>query len=334
MGPTFSIIIPAYNAERYINTTLESLNHQTYHDFEVLVVDDGSLDITWKLLVQNSKSKSNIHIFQQKNQGPLIARRTALSHAIGDYAIFLDSDDLLHNDALAIIAETIKNTNADIVSFPSSRVPDFTVTDDLQLQPGLYDGACYSEVKQCVCHGRFNTLWGKAIRISCIDTEESYAMFKGMIHGEDLFQLLPIIDCSKSLVQLDSPLYFYRNNDMSSTSHFDMHQLHDIVTVNRRLLGYAKKWGNSYYQSACAGEALQYINIFKIALSGSSYKKFKQIFQNIRCTVYREKCFSRWKLCKFRLDNLFVIFLLRHRFSFLTFMLLKMVDVIKKVRRY
>ncbi|MCS7063711.1 MAG: glycosyltransferase [Methylacidiphilales bacterium] len=89
--PLFSVIIPTYNRELFLKETLQSVFRQTFPDFEVIVVDDGSTDNTWTYL-QNLKHK--IIFLRQKNKGPGAARNLGALHASGKYLAFLDSDDL------------------------------------------------------------------------------------------------------------------------------------------------------------------------------------------------------------------------------------------------
>lgn len=250
-NPSFSIIIPVYNAERYLQETLHSVALQEFDDFEVIVVDDGSTDGTSEILSGIADSTLRLRVFSQENAGPLMARRTALSYARGEYAVFLDADDLLRDDALMVLAGVIERTGADIVSFPFSKVPDFSVSEGVQLQPGEYLTKKYAKVKECVCRGCFNNLCGKAVRLCCIDMDSDNGAYEGLVHGEDLFQLLPIIDQSESLVQIMEPLYYYRDNGSSSTSRFRERQLDDVAVVSRRLIKYASKWGGCMYRSRC-----------------------------------------------------------------------------------
>ena len=279
----FSVIIPAFNAERYLPECLASVNEQSYKDYEIIIVDDGSVDGTAHIADAHAAAAHNIKVIHQENKGPLLARRAALQSAQGSYVVFLDSDDRLHPHALQRINEAIAETSADIVSFRYSRHQDFLHSDTPSpLSPGLYAGDTYAEALQHFCSGRSNELWGKAIRLNLFDLSFDYTTYNGMMFGEDLLQLLPVFDRAHSLRCLDDVLYFYRSNDSATTSSYKSSQLSDLRAVNRVFLAYARKWGDSYYRNACAGEAMQYINILKIAMAGSNYHKFAQVFSEVR----------------------------------------------------
>lgn len=97
--PQVSLIIPAYNGERYISAALESILNQTYRDFEIIVVNDGSTDGTVDVL---ECYRSQIHWINQTNQGVAAARNQGLSVAQGEWVAFLDQDDVLLPDKLAV----------------------------------------------------------------------------------------------------------------------------------------------------------------------------------------------------------------------------------------
>lgn len=113
----FSIIVPVYNCQNYLRDCLESLSKQTFRDFEVIVVDDGSSDDSGNIADSFARMYDKINVIHCSNRGPYLARRLAISQAIGAYVVFLDADDGLRRDALEIISHYIDETPADIISF-------------------------------------------------------------------------------------------------------------------------------------------------------------------------------------------------------------------------
>jgi glycosyltransferase involved in cell wall biosynthesis len=105
-----SIIIPLYNAEKTISKTLASLEKQTYQDFEVIIVNDGSLDNSEQIVANYLQKTDNNHSYfflNQKNQGAPAARNRGFKEAKGDFLLFCDSDAILANQALEIMLENI-----------------------------------------------------------------------------------------------------------------------------------------------------------------------------------------------------------------------------------
>lgn len=311
----FSVVIPVFNCESFLNDALDSVLSQDYRDFEVIVVDDGSSDDSGAIADAYAAAHGNVYILHDLNQGLLLARRKGLLHAKGEYVLFLDADDQFKAGTFARIAQVINDTGADIVSFRLSREPSFTIPHGGigGLEAGFYGIGAYWRVKEHVCKGRFNNLCGKAFRLSCVDVGAPYEAYEGLMHGEDLFQLLPIIDAAGSLAQIDDVLYFYRPNEGSSTAKYKSSQLSDIVLVNRRLKDYARRWGDSCQSTAVCGESDQYFYLLKMSELGSDPSEEKAAaFDEIRRAMFEEDVFDRMRGVSIRVDNRALAFCIAH----------------------
>ena len=117
MSPTVSIIVPVYNAERTIRRCIESILNQEYTDFELLLVDDGSMDTSGAICDEYAAKDKRIKVIHQNNQGTAMAKNNAIRKCNGDMVYFVDSDDWLEPDALASLADTMQKTNADMVVY-------------------------------------------------------------------------------------------------------------------------------------------------------------------------------------------------------------------------
>jgi glycosyltransferase involved in cell wall biosynthesis len=115
MEPLVTIIIPAYNCERYIGETLESVRKQTFQNFEVLVVDDGSTDNQRAVIESFVKVDDRIKYIFQKNQGVSAARNNGFARSSGQYIAFLDSDDIWHSDNLEHKVSALRESDAGLV---------------------------------------------------------------------------------------------------------------------------------------------------------------------------------------------------------------------------
>ena len=124
---TFSLIIPAYNVAPYIKECLDSVLSQSYQDWEAICVDDGSTDETGEICEKFAEQvrgerlevsgRARIKVIHQPNGGLSVARNTGVHHATGDYLLFLDSDDVLTSDALAMLKEQIDKYQPDVITF-------------------------------------------------------------------------------------------------------------------------------------------------------------------------------------------------------------------------
>ena len=113
----FSIVIPMYNASKYLCEALMSLKKQRYKDFEVIIVDDGSTDDSVKIAESFTEYDKRFTVIRQNNQYAGIARNNGLDHAKGKYIIFLDADDIFHKDMLQKLYYDIEKYDVDIVTF-------------------------------------------------------------------------------------------------------------------------------------------------------------------------------------------------------------------------
>lgn len=111
---SFSIIIPVYNSEEFLETCISSIINQTYNNFEAIFIDDGSTDKSLNILMENQKKEKRIKVIHKKNEGVSIARNCGLDIVNNEYIMFVDSDDVLDINALKYYNDIInKNKNID-----------------------------------------------------------------------------------------------------------------------------------------------------------------------------------------------------------------------------
>lgn len=110
-----SIIIPVYNSERNIEKCINSLLNQTYKDFELIIINDGSIDNSYKVINSLIKGKNNIYLYNQTNQGVSAARNLGISKAKGEYISFIDSDDYVDNNYVKELISKVNNNQWDCV---------------------------------------------------------------------------------------------------------------------------------------------------------------------------------------------------------------------------
>lgn len=134
-GPKISVIIPVYNVEAYLPDCIDSVLRQEMREIEIICVDDGSADESLNVLKGYSEKYNNIKVLSQVNRGPSSARNAGLEIAAGQYIYFLDSDDMLAENALSALYETAENKKLDVLYFDGST--DYK-TDDLRRRFSAY----------------------------------------------------------------------------------------------------------------------------------------------------------------------------------------------------
>ena len=109
-----SVIVPVYNAERYLERCVNSIFAQTFMDYELILVDDGSTDDSGKMCDDYARSNPQVSVFHQTNQGVSAARQAGLDAATGEYVIFADPDDWVEPTMLEELFEVAINNDADV----------------------------------------------------------------------------------------------------------------------------------------------------------------------------------------------------------------------------
>lgn len=117
MGPLVSVVIPVYNAQKFLHQALNSIVSQTYRNLEIICVDDGSSDSSPQILEEYKNNDSRIRVYTKENSGGGAARNYGLERATGEYLYFFDSDDIANNNLIEKALDRALETNADIVAF-------------------------------------------------------------------------------------------------------------------------------------------------------------------------------------------------------------------------
>ena len=113
--PAISIIVPVYKAEAYLERCIDSIISQTFTNWELLLIDDGSPDCCGRICDAYERKDSRFHVFHKTNGGVASAREVGMQHAIGEYSIHVDPDDCIDPYTLEELYKAAKSSNADIV---------------------------------------------------------------------------------------------------------------------------------------------------------------------------------------------------------------------------
>lgn len=286
----FSVLIPVYNAEKYLSECIESVLDQTYHNFEIILVDDGSTDSSGKICDLYEKKDERIKVYHQNNQGLIMARRKAIDKSSGDFYLFLDSDDYWDADLLETINGVISAENCDLVIFRFKIVNE--TGKFIEESPSLFaNGQVFTQnnkneiFKKFIC-GELNNLCNKAAKFSIIDRDRDYFPYKHILNAEDLLQSLPIVYNAQRIVYLDKPLYNYRMVSTSITHSLNLNYINDNTVARNALLKYMEllKINNkenlvSFYKYNIM---LFSQHIARVILSNINWKRKVQILNSLK----------------------------------------------------
>ena len=241
----FSVIVPIYNIEKYLRKCIDSVLAQSFTDYELILVDDGSPDNCPAICDEYAKSNPKIKVIHKENGGLVSARQAGIKLAKGDYIFNLDGDDALMPDALESAYVIINKTGADIVSFSyrtciNGEIGD--VVEDLA-EEGLYNKA---EIEKHIypnllsnknMEHLFYFLWGRAIKRELIFNHQ-LNVNPAISLGEDLSCIVPCFLDANTLYFSKKDVYLYTiRNDSISTDFktVQIKQIEDVILGLRAL---------------------------------------------------------------------------------------------------
>lgn len=224
-----SIIIPMYNAEKYIEECLNSIVSQSDDNFEVIIVDDGSTDFGKEKCFHFIKSDSRIKYLYQDNAGVSEARNTGIMQAQGEWICFLDADDYFLEDALKKVRPYLTHkTNVLYCNYCSDGNPDpkfskeYNIIDSTDvLEASLDYVSNYREMSKYVYmqYSVFTSCWGKFYRKSMLSNLKEHFPVNLKL-SEDLIFNINVLENVNQIAILDLPVVFYRTNPNSVTNHY------------------------------------------------------------------------------------------------------------------
>lgn len=203
--PLISIIMPVYNSEVYLERSVESVIRQTYQNWELLLVDDGSKDSSGIICDRYSRIDSRIRVFHKSNGGVSSARQLGTDEAHGEYSIHCDADDWIEPTMLEEMYSKAKEFNADIVV--SNFYYNYSDTNESHYKVDVPLFA--PELLKAILFGRsFGALWHKLIRHS-LYKEYNVHYIEGVNYCEDVLVLAQLLKNDVRIEYLDKSYYHY-----------------------------------------------------------------------------------------------------------------------------
>lgn len=234
----FSIVIPVYNVEPYLRECLDSVLNQSYADWEVVCVNDGSTDGSTAILEEYALKDVRFNIITQPNGGLSAARNTGIKEAKGDYILFLDSDDWLEHDALQVLSEHLKGE--DMLCFSGKRffeeTNSFNPADELP-ENGYDSGMAYYN-ENALLHRDFAFVCVVLRAYKRAFLVENNLRFKeGIFHEDNLFTPMACF-YAKSVRVINANLYVYRVRANSITTTPNLKRRKDLMGTANELAAF------------------------------------------------------------------------------------------------
>lgn len=204
-NPKISVIVPVYNAEKYLKRCIESILSQTFIDFELLLIDDGSTDSSGEICNEYAQADDRIRVFHKTNEGVSSARQFGCDVAIGEYSIHVDSDDYIEPSTLGDMITEAKRRNTDVV------VCDFYINyshGKIKYKKQLVSDKSKELLIDILTSRTFGALWNKLIRHSLYRIY-GVQFVKGINYCEDVLVLCQLLKHNLSVGYLPKGGYHY-----------------------------------------------------------------------------------------------------------------------------
>lgn len=211
--PLVSILIPAYNAERYLNQCLDSIIYQTYRNLQIIVIDDGSKDNTWKICQEYLAKDKRLEIYHQTNCGVAKTRNHLLQKVNGDYVLFVDADDWMEPDMIDYLVSKNASNYYDVITcgcVTNNHLEPSILTVEETWNQEKY---VYEYLRHTVISG---SLWNKLIRAELLSNE---SFREDVSYGEDALFIWHVIQKVDTVLVSNKQLYHHRVDNNDSISH-------------------------------------------------------------------------------------------------------------------
>ena len=236
--PKLSIVVPVYNVEKYLNQCVDSILGQSFTDFELIIVNDGSSDRSGSICDEYAQSDQRVTVIHTENHGVVTARRTGVERARGEYVAFVDSDDWIDLDFYRDIFEEAGETTPDILICNRANSNGICI-EATSFNCGYYNKSelqniVFQRMMYDIHSERYHikpSLWDKVFRTDLI--KEVYKGVDPIVTlGEDAVCTYPCIARANSLFFIENKsFYHYRENHVSMVNNCDVHLLQRVCAL-------------------------------------------------------------------------------------------------------
>lgn len=262
--PRISVVVPVYNTEEYLAHCVRSILTQSYCDFELILVNDGSNDRSGIMCDEYVKYDNRVKALHKENGGVSSARNLGIREAIGEYITFIDSDDWVQEDYLSVLYDGIARYDADMCVTSIQTVVSNQVTSG-RIEKEYYLLSRRDAINYYGKRQQFRGPMAKLVRTSIA---KKMPFPDGRSIAEDLATNCKYFDAAKKIVRNDSQLYFYRMNNQSLTNKkYSIDRLGGLSTLEELMIFFEKNeypiLYKHFWQEYCYDIFRQYCNVHK-----------------------------------------------------------------------
>lgn len=250
INPKISVIVPVYNAEKYLQRCVDSILAQTFTDFELLLIDDGSKDKSGGICDEYVRKDDRVKVFHKENGGVSSARQCGLDNALGEYSIHVDSDDWIEPKMLERMYGKIIEMHADILisDFYIDKDGKSIYVDQLSCQTVPID-----ILKEILKGHLFGALWHKLIRHSLFK-EHDIKFIPNINYCEDVLILAQILQLNVKVCFLHEAYYHY---DQQNTNSITRNYTKETFNMRKRYVRALKDMVPNTFESIIKSVAFQ-----------------------------------------------------------------------------
>ena len=237
VSKSISVIVPVYNVERYLWECLDSILTQTYRDFELILVDDGSTDASGTICDEYAARDDRIRVIHQANQGQSAARNHGVEFAHGEWIHFVDSDDLIHPQMLEFLLRAVSEERT---PFSACHREESENLPDGFLKSRAYRAASETVTEEYLKTAKENEpfYWAPCALLVRADIVKKHSFMPGRIYEDNAVCFKWLIEAGKIAV-IDEKLYFYRSNPASTMNRkFSLQKLDYLWALDEQLRYY------------------------------------------------------------------------------------------------
>lgn len=248
-----SIIIPVYNAEKYVDRLLNNFLQQDLKKVEIILIDDGSMDNSLKICNEYARKSESIVVFHQENQGASAARNKGIELSKGRYIVFVDSDDSVSDNYVECICAICEKQQADLIQFDAYiKKAEEVSKREFKIKEGYVelDDYFYHVLNQEV-----NEPWDKAYKADII-RRNGICFNTSMTVGEDVYLTLDFLSYVKTVYVLHEAYYYYERNDAGICSNAKLKHLDDLELLYENMKKFVKKMNLSEEAKHIAASAM------------------------------------------------------------------------------
>lgn len=333
----FSVIVPVYKVEKYIRKCVESVLSQTFSDWELILVDDGSPDECPFICDEYAKADPRIRVVHKPNGGLASARQAGIRVAEGDYVFNLDSDDAIEADTLETAYDIITKYSPDIVSFGYQWVSSAGVekiTNDF-VSEGYYDRDGITEhiypgllMNKDMEHISYY-LSGKAVRRTLL-TPNQLAVNPKISLGEDLCCVIPCYLQAQSVYISKKNAYLYTMREDSLSKDFNSRQILLIENVINELCKIDHSLPCDFYDQLSRYSCFMCFAVLASAAEGNHYKSVGKLKEYIIGSIHG-KLIGNATFSRITPKSRIAVFLIRNKFIKTAFCFLNICALIKSI---